>query len=408
MSDSIHEAWQAGLDVLRPAPKDLEHGRELHAQAVVVDAYGFAPRAAVDGAALRTAVEAGASEREFQDLNEEMRMTRCATDAAEREEFRGAWEAAGVTCIFQNAGEEGQAVRRLLKRLARFTYVTDRLPDLLVRAVKPEDIVRAKHSGRHCLYLTGNGVPLAEEWVSVEEELGYIRIFFQLGVRMMHMTYNRRNMIGDGCMEAANGGLSDFGRAVVREMNRVGVIVDVAHSGWNTCLDAARASERPIVASHSGAYTLNPHRRCKTDEVLRAIAASDGLVGVCCVPGFLGGAGDLSALLDHIAYLARLIGCDHVAIGTDAAYSSSRAGTEARKVPERGTTRPRWSGFWLPDEPVFAPQWNQPRQKASLAWTNWPLYTVGLVQRGFSDEEILKILGGNVLRVARAVLPTWD
>ena len=103
----------------------------------------------------------------------------------------------------------------------------------------PEDVERSHRDGVGCLYFTGNGVPLTQQWNSVEDELRYVRIFFQLGIRMMHVTYNRRNRLGDGCAEVANGGLSDFGRAAVAEMNRVGVIVDVAHSGWQTSLDAA-------------------------------------------------------------------------------------------------------------------------------------------------------------------------
>ena len=138
----------------------------------------------------------------------------------------------------------------------------------------------------------------------------YIRIFFQLGIRIMHLTYNRRNMIGDGCTEPANGGISDFGRAVVAEMNRVGVIVDVAHSGWQTSLEAAQASERPMVASHSGCCAVNIHDRCKPDEVIRAIVETAGYIGICAIPGFLGGSGDISALLNHVDYVAKNFGVD--------------------------------------------------------------------------------------------------
>lgn len=220
---------------------------------------------------------------------------------------------------------------------------------------------------------------------------------------MMHLTYNRRNMVGDGCAEPGNAGLSDFGRAVVAEMNRVGVIVDVAHSGWRTSLEAAQMSERPIVASHSACCALNLHHRNKPDEVIRAIADTRGYIGICAVPAFLGGRGDIHALLDHIDHVARTFGVDHVAIGTDAAYVSRRSEQEQAKVPPRRRTRPGWEHLWPADDPLFDLQWQQEHQRLSLAWTNWPLFTVGLVQRGYSDDDIQKILGGNVLRVARAV-----
>jgi membrane dipeptidase len=402
-NEVIQEARQVALDILKPSKKELEHGLELHAQSVVFDVYGFAPRAAVDGDAIRQDVEAGASEIELKDMREDMSMTRYVTDPAERAEFVEAWEASGVTCIFQNAGEEGQDPMRLIKRLARFTYATDMLRDFMPKAVTPDDIEAAKKAHRHCLYFSGNGVPLRQHWVSVEDELRYVRVFFQLGIRMMHLTYQRRNMIGDGCGEASDAGLSDFGRAVVAELNRVGVIVDVAHSGWQTSLDAARTSEKPMVASHTTCATLHKHIRSKPDDVIRAIADTGGLVGICCVPSFLGGSGDIAALLDHVDHVAGKFGADHVAIGTDVAYASRNSGAENKKIPPRSRQRKEFRSLW-PDDALTAPPDAHPKARQSLAWTNWPLFTVGLVQRGYSDEDIQKIIGGNMLRVARAVL----
>jgi len=264
--------------------------------------------------------------------------------------------------------------------------------------------VAAKEQGRHCFYMSSNGVPLPERWDSVEEELLLIRVFFQLGIRMMHLTYNRRNLIGDGCGEPANAGLSDFGRAVVAEMNRVGVIPDVAHSGWQTSLEAAQVSERPVVASHSCCVSVYRHFRGKPDEVIRAIVDTGGYIGIAAIPGFLGGSGDLNAFLDHIDYAVKTFGADHVAIGTDVAYSLPDKKTEGREFPPKARSRPAWRSLW-PDMDWSKPEWRTPQQKLSLAWTNWPLFTVGMVQRGHRDEDIRKILGGNVLRVARA---TWD
>jgi membrane dipeptidase len=400
-NETIQKAREAALGILKPSQKELEHGFELHANSLVFEAYGFAPRAAPDGEAIRKAMEEAASEAELSDLREELPMIRYATDERERQEFLEAFRAAGVTCIFQNAGEESNDPLRLIKRLARFTFATDLLRDELFKAVSPDDIVAAKQQHRLCLYFSANGVPLRQQWNNVRDELGFIRVFQQLGIRMMHVTYNRRNPLGDGCGEATDGGLSDFGRAAIAEMNRLGVIVDVAHSGWRTSLEAAQASKQPMVASHTTAAELHRHIRSKPDEVIRAICDTGGLVGICCISGFLGGAGHLGAFLDHIDYVAKKFGVEHVAIGTDIAYESRYAAAERAKIPPRTAgprPAPRWEALW-PEGSLTG------RADPSLAWTNWPLFTVGLVQRGYADEAIQKILGGNVLRVARAV---WE
>lgn len=396
---TIEKARQAGLEALKPSRKDLEHGLELHRASVVFESYGFSPRCAVDGDVVRAAVEANASPLELQDLEENMSMTRCVTDAVERAEYMAAWEASGVTCIFQNAGEEGEEPTRLMKRLARFTYVTDMLRPAVSKVVTADDVLEAKKRGQRCLCFTGNGVPLPQQWVSPEEELRYIRVFFQLGIRMMHMTYQRRNVIGDGCAETANGGLSDFGRMVVGELNRVGVIPDVAHSGWQTSLETAKTSKRPVVASHTVCAGLNKHIRSKPDEVIRAIVDTGGYVGICSIPAFLGGKGDITAMLDHIDYVVKHYGADYVTIGTDVAASSPNCGPESKKIPKRPRSRPRWASLW-PPKALSDP----PGAAATMAWTNWPLFTVGMVQRGYRDEDIQKILGGNVLRVLRSMV----
>jgi membrane dipeptidase len=395
----IAHAHEVALGLLKPTKKQLEHGLELHAESVVFDGYGFSPRAAIDGDRYAKEVAAGASEAELDDMREDMMMTRCVTDPIERTEFLQAWKASGVTCIFQNAGEEGQAPLTLMKRLARFTFVTDMLRDSVSKAVTPDDIVAAKKAGKHCLYLTGNGVPLTQQWISKEDELRYLRIFFQLGIRMMHLTYQRRNMIGSGSGEKNDGGLSDFGQHVVKQMNKTGVIVDVAHSGWTTALQAAQLSEKPMVASHTTCADLYRHFRGKPDNVIRAIAETGGYVGICCISRFLGNKGDINRLLDHVDHVVKTFGADHVAFGTDVAYTSRNAAAESRKIPKRRKTRLAFRSLWPNDPYVTTPQ-----ARESMAWTNWPLFTVGMVQRGYSDEDIKKILGGNVLRVAEAAL----
>jgi membrane dipeptidase len=399
LNPTIQDAREVALNILKPSEKELQHGLEIHADSLVFDTYGFSPRAAIDGDKIKTLVEAGASQIEIKDRREQMTMTRYVTDPIEQAEYLAAWRASGVTCVFQNAGEEGQDPLRLIKRLSNFTFATDMLKDYVAKAALPDDIVAAKEEGRHCLYFTGNGVPLTQQWVSVEDELRYLQVYFQLGIRMMHLTYQRRNMIGDGSGEPANAGLSDFGRAVIREMNRVGVIPDCAHSGWQTSLEAAQLSEKPLVASHSTCGGIYPHIRSKPDEVIKAIADTGGMIGICCIPRYLRGKGDITALLDHIDYAVKLVGVEHVGIGTDVAYNSQQSSAENKKVPSQGKKRDDFRSLWPNDDYKTTSE-----MVRSISWTNWPLFTVGLVQRGYSDDDIRKIVGGNMLRVCRESL----
>lgn len=402
LNPQVQHAREVALSLLKPTALELERGLRLHAESLVFDAYGFSPRAAIDGAALAAAMEQGASGIELQDLREEMSMTRCVTDPVEEQEYLDGWRVSGVTCIFQNAGEESQDPLTLLKRLARFTFATDLLKESVTKAALPDDIEAAKRQGRHSLYLTGNGVPLTQQWVSIPDELRYLRVFYQLGIRMMHLTYQRRNMIGDGCGEISNAGLSDFGKAVIAEMNRIGVIPDCAHSGWQTSLEAAQVSSQPVVASHTTCAALDPkpHARSKPDEVIRAIADSGGYVGICCIPRFLRGTGDIAMFLNHIDHVVKKFGISHVAIGTDISYTSQNSAAENKKVPRQPKRREDFRMLWPADDYKTTKAMDD-----SLAWTNWPLYTVGLVQRGYSDEAIRQIIGGNVMRVARESLP---
>ena len=401
---TIDQPREVALNLLKPSTAQVEHAWELHFGSVVFESYGFAPRFAVDAEGINAAIQQGASRDELSDLRESMMMNRGATNERERKEFLDAFHAAGVTCIFQNAGEEGSDPIRLIKRLAHFTRATDLMKPALTKAVTAEDILAAKKAGHVCLCFTGNGVPLRGEWESVRDELRLIPIFHELGIRMMHLTYNRRNPIGDGAGEPHDGGLSDFGKAAVAEMNRAGVIVDVAHSGWKTATDAARASAKPMVASHTTCAGLYEHFRGKPDDCIKAICDTGGLVGMCCIPRFLGGRGDITALMDHLDHVIKKFGPDYAAIGCDVAYMSRFDKEERAKIVRRpdgasplGGAGGRWEHLWPKDDFQTTPEMDQ-----SVAWTNWPLFTLGMVLRGHSDETIRKVIGGNMLRVLRA------
>lgn len=398
----IHKARQAAIDILKPSDMQIARGMQIHADALVFESYGFAPRAAIDGAAFQRAFESGASDEEMIDLREEMTMSRQAFDEAERAEFLEAFDAAGVTGIFQNTGEEGSDPQRLIKRLANFTSATDHMRGTLDKVISPDQVPAIKKAGKHCLAFSLNGVPLRQQWISVRDELRLINQFHKLGIRMMHVTYNRRNPLGDGAGEPGDGGLSDFGRAAVAEMNRVGVIVDVAHSGWRTSLEAARASARPMVASHTVCNGVHEHFRGKPDAVIKAICDTGGLIGICCIGRFLGGKGDIAAMIDHLDYAIRKFGPEHVAIGTDVSYNSRNESAQRAKITAKradgksplSLAGARWEHLW-PEDPFISTE----QANRSLSWTNWPLFTVGLVQRGHSEQAIRKVLGENILRV---------
>jgi membrane dipeptidase len=408
-SQEVKQLWRTGnpaidkpremaVNLLKPTQAQLEHAWELHFGSVVFESYGFAPRCAIDAEAMNEAIKGGASAAEISDLRESMSMNRNATSERERKEFLDAFHAAGVTCIFQNTGEEGSDPMRLIKRLAHFTKATDALKPALSKVTTADEIESLKKAGHVGLCFTTNGVPLMQDWESVKDELRFIRLFHELGTRMMHVTYNRRNPLGDGAGEPHDGGLSDFGKAAIAEMNKIGVIADVAHSGWKTAFDAAKASSKPMVASHTTCCGVYEHFRGKPDDTIKAICDTGGLVGICCIPRFLGGKGDITALLDHLGYLIQKFGPQHAAIGCDVAYTSRFDKEERAKLLKApGGPADKWEHLWPKDDYQTTIEAEQ-----SVAWSNWPLFTLGLVMRGHSDDTIRQILGGNMLRVLRA------
>ena len=157
-----------------------------------------------------------------------------------------------------------------------------------------------------------------------------------------------------------------------------------------------------MCASHTVACALNEHMRGKPDDVIRAIADTDGFVGICAIQEFLGRTGDIAALLDHIDYVVKIAGVDHVAIGTDRPCRSPRFKSAQKRAGLPETPRRPWRYLWPEGCMDRQPEWDEPARMFSLDWTNWPLFTVGLVQRGYTDDDVRKIIGGNVLRVAKA------
>ena len=182
-------------------------------------------------------------------------------------------------------------------------------------------------------------------------------------------------------------------------MNQHGVIPDVAHSSNRTAIEAAECSQKPVVISHSASAALSDHYRCKQDEAVKAVAETGGFAGVCAYPPFLRGSGDISSMLNHIEHFVNLVGADHVAIATDCGASVG----PLRHTQKTHRSLPLFDSWWARNSEL-KPFEDTGEMWDSMAWTNFPLFTVGMVQRGFSDSDIRKILGENYLRVLRETL----
>lgn len=403
---------EKALDVLKPSPKQLERGLELHKAFTVVDAFGFAPTPMTADVVrqVNAAVAAGASQAEAGQLLSHLRSP--ARSAESREQYLEAWRASGVTAVLQNAGAEpGAGLSGLAVGFLETFY---HLRPAVTQVRTSADILAAKKEGNHGVVFSYNSVPHGP-MSSLEAAAAPLLTARKAGVRMMHLAYNRRNMIADGCMERADGGLSEFGLDIVRKMNEIGIIVDTAHTGRQSTFDAARASSRPVVASHTSARSVYAHPRAKGDEEMKAVAETGGLVGIFQVASFLEQDGDLNDWLNHVDQAVKVIGADHVAVASDTGYIVPfpedpapcdtlrdlanpwvRAMAAAEGGPDAPTARLPYSGAWRMEHGLDA---SDDERTGSLAWTNWPLFTVGLAMRGYSDADIEKLVGGNILRV---------
>jgi membrane dipeptidase len=220
----------------------------------------------------------------------------------------------------------------------------------------------------------------------IEADVNLLDAYHALGVRVMQPTYNHRNRLGDGCLERANSGLSKLGGEAIARMNELGIIVDVAHVGRRTSLDVIEASSAPVIVSHGNPCGVYESRRNLTDEQIKAVAASGGVIGVCAFPGFVSAAdADLGKLLDHVDYLAALVGAEHVGLGMDYAVETEEDYDFYRYEQD---TYPR-------------PPWTWPAGIAGFA----DIRNIGdgLARRGYRTDQIEGIASGNFLRVFREV-----
>lgn len=236
-----------------------------------------------------------------------------------------------------------------------------------LRVDGPEDLDRPRRDGRVGILL---GLQNSNHFRRLQD----VGAFHRLGQRVSQLTYSERNALGSGCQDAVDEGLTDYGCAVVGEMNRVGMAVDVSHCSDRSSVEAMAVSKRPVLVTHSNCRALVAHPRCKPDAVIKLLARRGGVMGITAVRAFVrgGGSATLEDLLDHYQHVACIAGVEHVGIGSDCDLDP--------RVPGSGQVKPAYAIRGL----------DHPRHVFDLA--------AGLLRRGFSDADVQLVLGGNFRR----------
>jgi membrane dipeptidase len=267
-------------------------------------------------------------------------------------------------------------------------------PDQLLKVLTAADILRARREGKiGVIYGFQNAVMFGEDASRAE-------VFADLGVRVIQLTYNPANQIGDGAMAPGNRGITPFGREVIGALNRHRIMVDLSHSGQRTCLDAARLSAQPISINHTGCRALTDLPRNKTDEELRLVGERGGFVGIYFMP-FLSpdSVAEPEDVVAHIDHAVNVCGEDHVGIGTDGGTTAvnEMAAYRARTRAEIAERRAAGIGAFgeNPDTLPFVERLSGPTQFRQLIRL--------LRQRGYTQRRIEKIMGLNFLSYARDV-----
>ena len=287
---------------------------------------------------------------------------------------------AGVTAVMLNVGFGDMGVEDHLRTLASMRHWLKIRPDEYICINSADDIERARTTGRLAVGFDIEGAN------AVGDQLSLIQMYYDLGVRWMLMAYNSSNRVGGGCQDE-DGGLTPFGRAVVAEMERVGMQVCVSHTGHRTVRDIFDVATQPVIFSHSYCAALHPHPRNISDDLIRACAATGGVVGINGVGIFLGH-NDISSqtYARHVDHVVQLVGPAHVSIALDYVFDTRELEEHVEKMK---ATFPPGLGYELGAR--FVP----PEQLEEIVAT--------LQGWGYSDADLAALLGGNLLRLAQQV-----
>lgn len=277
-----------------------------------------------------------------------------------------------------------ETTRETLSRLGEWNRRFEAWPDLIMPVHVPQDIAVAQASGRVGIILG------AQNCSPIEDDIDMVEVMRDLGLMIMQLTYNNQSLLACGCYEAEDSGITRFGRQVIREMNRVGMVIDMSHSAERSTLEAIEISERPVIISHANPESFHPAKRNKSDKVLKAIAESDGLLGFSAYPFHLRNGSDctLTEYCEMIARTADLMGIEHLGIGTDLCQNQPVSILEWMR-----------NGRWSKDMDYGEGSASNADWPRPLPWLrdsrDFPNLIAGLRKVGMSEDEVAGIMGKN-------------
>ena len=300
----------------------------------------------------------------------------------------------GLTVVAPTVGRGGSSCIETLRQIAMWNERLTRRADELFLITGVEDMERAKNEGKLGILFHFQGSS------PIEKDLGLVEIFYKLGVRVMQLTYNVKDFVGDGCEETGDGGLSDFGRRLIGEMNRVGMLIDLSHTGHRTAMEAMEASESPCVISHSGCHAVYRSNRNVPDDQIKAVAAGGGVMGVTAFPPCVSSdtQSTMDQLMDHFDHVAGLIGANNIGFGVTTLPSGAvwYPRTCQGGLPELHRLRPLEAETYPPPPYIFPQGIENPRQIGEPH--SRPAGTE------YSKTEVHGILGRNFMRVYQGSL----
>ena len=290
--------------------------------------------------------------------------------------------ASGYDVVSMTIGVDPDNTLDSVQRISMWRKYLAENTDRYVLMLNADDAEAAKKAGKLAVGMHFQGTtPFARD-------IGLVEVFYALGIRHALMAYNQKNNVGDGCHERTDGGLSRFGMDLVREMERVGMVVDCTHTGSKTSLDVFEMATKPVIYSHSNSAVLWDHQRNISDDLARACAKTGGVVGINGIGVFLGENDDSTeALFRHVDHFVQLLGSRHVAIGLD---SVSDTKILTATVHSRKAMYPAGQNYEEDEFKVVKPE-------------QIPELTELMVRANYSDEDVMNVLGENWMRIAREV-----